>query len=96
MNLASVMANMTLRQMDTAERLWRAEVGEAGPSLQEALSASSYRATAAMLAAKMRVNGHPDCTIEEALDMELDMGDAGEAPGGNGGVPPRLSPVSGS
>lgn len=96
MNLTQVMGGMTLRQMEQAEQLWREQPGADGVKLQDALQQTNYRAMGAMLAAKMRMNGHPDMTVDEAMDLELDVGDdEGEAPGGNGGTRPQLSPATG-
>jgi len=97
MNLTSVMAGMTLRQMELADQLWREQPGADGVKLQDALTAGNWRAMGSMLAAKMRMNGHPDMTVDEAMDLELDAGeDPGEAPGGSDGVRPQLSPAPGA
>lgn len=98
MNLNQVMQHMTLRQMAEASRLWRQRVGADGPKFQTALSDGDFDAMAAMVAARLRLNGQPDATIDQALDLELDVGadDEGEANGGNSGVPPQLSPANGS
>lgn len=99
MKLSTVMETMTLRQMAVADDLWRAEVGPQGQRLQAALADENYRAIAAMVAAKLRIDGDPDATIETALDLELDTDqdtDQGEVTRGNGGEQPRLSRVTGS
>ena len=100
MNLADVMSRMTLRKMGEARRLWREHAGPDGPKLEQALADNDDEyAPAAMVAAHMRTNGHPGFTLEDALDVELDMtagADVGEANGGSNGGPPVLSPATGT
>jgi hypothetical protein len=96
--LKDAMETMTLRQMATADELWREHIGPDGPKLQAALADENYYAIAAMIAAKMRADGDTTATIETALDVQLEKDDdePGEVNGGNGGAPRLLSPATGS
>ena len=97
MRLADVMSTMTLRTMATADQLWREHVGPDGPKLQQAFAEQNFEAIAAMVAARMRMNGQPDATIDDALDAELDMSDSpGEAPSANDGDTPQASLARGT
>jgi hypothetical protein len=88
-NLNAVMRGTTLRQMRDAQQLWNDRPGANGTKFQEALGAGDYDAIAAVVAAKV------GCTIDDALDLEIDVGDdadaEGETKGGTGAEP--VSPL---
>jgi hypothetical protein len=100
MKLDDVLSSLTLRQMGKANELWRQHVGPEGPKLSTVAAVGEdhelYSTVLAAYAAAKMWQTNPAVTIDEALDMPLEVDDDPEPTGANNGGGPRPSRVSGA